>query len=169
MDESQESIDATAHAAMTGALQRIPTGLYVMMAAHEHRMHGVVIKFVQRVSVEPPLVLIALPKGQTIVPLIHDSRSFAICQIAADDRFMQRKFGTDDGANEESLHGIDIQRRATGSPVLAKCQAFLDCDLVRHADIDGDHDIYVGLVREGDLLLGGDVAIDTGNREDTAE
>lgn len=168
MDESQDGLDANANDALAGVLKRIPTGLYVMMAAHEHRMHGVVIKYVQRVSVEPPLVLIALPKGQTIVPLIHDARSFAICQIAADDRFMQRKFGTDDGANEESLHGIDILRRTTGSPILARCQAFLDCDLVRHADIDGDHDIYVGLVRAGDLLQGGDVAIDTGESEDAS-
>lgn len=169
MDDASNGISEPAREAIGRTVQRIPNGLFVMTAAHEHRMHGVVIRYVQRVSVEPPLILVALPKGQTIVPLIHDSRAFAICQIAADDRFTLRKFSSEDGVDEESLHGVDIQRRATGSPILARCQSFLDCDLVRHADIDGDHDIYVGLVREGDLLTGGDVAVETGESEEPTE
>ena len=146
------SMDEALRAAVGRVMGRIPAGLFVMTAAHDGRMRAVVIRFVQRVSVEPPLVLVALPKGQGIVPLIHDSHAFAVSQIADDDRLVLRKLAASDGVDENALHGVEMTRRATGSPIPVRCQCFLDCELIRHADVDGDHDLYVGRILDADVL-----------------
>lgn len=162
-ESSLPKLDPALRHAVDGVLSRLPCGLFVMTASHEDRSHAVMIHAVVKVSHEPPLILVALPKGQAIVPLLHDSHAFAVCQLSPEDRLLMRKLGTMDGADQESLHGVEMLRRATGAPILARAQCFLDCELVRHADVDGDHDIYVGLIREGGILHGGEVAIRFGD------
>jgi flavin reductase (DIM6/NTAB) family NADH-FMN oxidoreductase RutF len=153
------SLDKQTKKAIGEALGRIPQGLFVLTAAYEAQQLGVMVSWVQQVSFEPPMVLIALRKGRGIVPLIHESHAFALNQLDKQDRVSRRKFIESKVTNEDRLEAMDIVHKATGAPVLAKALAFLDCELVRHMDIDGDHDLYIGLVREGGLLHSGDVEV----------
>ena len=47
------------------------------------------------------MLTIALPKGTPVEPLIRDSRAFALCQIGADDVFLQRKFAAMPDRNDD--------------------------------------------------------------------
>lgn len=134
------------------ALGRVPQSLYVMTSQFEDRALGVMVSWVQQVGFDPPMVMVALGKGRPIIPLLHDSHGFAICQIAKSDKLTLRRFakGADDWENP--FDGIEIIRSETGSPIVKKSLAYLDCELVRHLDVEGDHDLYIGLVRDGDRL-----------------
>jgi flavin reductase (DIM6/NTAB) family NADH-FMN oxidoreductase RutF len=134
------------------ALGLIPSGQYVLTAAFDHSRCGVLVKWVQRCSVSPPMVMVALPLGQRVEPLIRDSRSFALCQLAADDRFTQRKLaGT--GESEDDLLVAMVRLSApSGSPVIDRAVSYLDCELARHIDIEADCALYVGLVRHAAVL-----------------
>ena len=134
------------------ALGRIPQSIYVMTSHSEDRMRGVLVTCVQQMAHEPPMIMVALPKGRPIIPLIHDSHSFAICQIARSDKLTQHRFAPNADAGDNAFEAMEITHGITGSPILKKALAYLDCELVRHIDVDADHDIYIGLVRDGNLL-----------------
>lgn len=153
------TLDKQSRLAIGEALGRIPQGLFILTAEFEGRVLGMMVSWVQQVSFEPPMVLVALRKGREIVPLIHDSHRFALNQIARQDRLTRRKFSDTKIADEERLQTMEIVRKTTGSPVLARSLAFMDCELIRHIDIDGDHDLYVGLIRDGGILHAGEVDV----------
>lgn len=155
--------DKETRQAIGRALGRFPQSLYVMTSAFEHRQRGVLVSWVQQASFEPPMVLVALRKGRDIVPLIHDAHAFALCQVADDDKLTLKKFAenpkTGHRADDDPLTGIECCRKATGSPIIKKSLSFLDCELIRHIDIDGDHDLYVGLIRDGGVLHDGQATV----------
>lgn len=157
-DPSVSILDEQTRESVNQALGRIPGGLFLMTAAHEHRTRGVLVEWVQQVSAEPAMVLVSLQKGREIVPLIHGSHGFAINQVAGDDKLTLRKFSSD-AIDDDPLQSLDTFRRFTGSPILARTQAFLDCELVRHLDIEGDHDLYIGMIRDGGVLKGGEIKV----------
>ncbi len=141
------------------ALGRIPQSLYIMTAQHEDHMRGVMVSFVQQVSFDPPMVMICLGKGRPIVPLIHDSHAFALCQISKNDKLTLKRFARGGDAGDSPFQAIETLRGATGSPIIKRSLAYLDCDLARHIDVDGDHDMYIGQVREGKILNDDEVFI----------
>lgn len=142
---------------MGKALGRIPASLYVLTSRHQHRKRGVMVSWVQQVAFEPPMVMLALQKGRPIIPLIQESRAFAICQIARDDKLCFKKFAGPSN-DENPFEGIEAGRSLTGSPVVATCLSYLDCTLIRHIDFEADHDLYIGLVVEGKVLKPGEDA-----------
>lgn len=134
------------------AINLIPSGVFVLTAAHEHSRSGVLVRWVQQCSVVPPMVMVALPLGQAIEPLIRDSRSFALCQIGSDDRFTERKFATPASPGEDPLVAMVRYSAPSGSPIIERAVSYLDCELIRHIDIEADYGLYVGLVRHGEVL-----------------
>lgn len=129
-------------------LALIPQGVYVMTTRHEQRSRAVLVSWVQQASFSPPMVMVALRKGRDIVPMLHDSHAFALCQLSAKDTLTFKKLRNAHG-NEETLRAMTIDFKKTGAPVLKNCLAWLDCELVRHIDVDGDHDLYIGLILDG--------------------
>jgi flavin reductase (DIM6/NTAB) family NADH-FMN oxidoreductase RutF len=152
----QYVLDKETRLSIGKALGRIPQSLYIMTSAYEHRQRGVLVSWVQQAGFDPPMVVTVLRKGRDIVPLIHESHRFALCQVCEDDRLTLKKFAESPRAgqrrDDDPLAGIETFRKTTGAPIIKKALSFLECELIRHVDIDGDHDLYVGLVRDGGLL-----------------
>lgn len=138
------------------ALGRLPQGVFLLTAAHEHRQRGVLISWVQQVSFDPPMLMFALNKSLQIGPFIHESRSFALNQIAADDKLTPRRFTFDLTVKQDAFETLEMRRLTTGSPVLARALTCFDCELVRHFDIEGDHDVYVGRIVDAAVRQDGD-------------
>lgn len=134
------------------AMRQIPCGLFVMGAAHDGRRSGVLAQWVQQCSVEPRLVVLALPKGMPIEPLIRDSRWFTLCQIGADDRFLHRKFAVPHERGDDPFVAIETEEAPSGAPIIGRALSWLDCELVRHVDLESDHRLYVGQAHHGGML-----------------
>jgi flavin reductase (DIM6/NTAB) family NADH-FMN oxidoreductase RutF len=158
-----QMLDGAVRSRISRPLSLIPQSLFIMTSAHETRMASMLVSFVQQASFDPPMVMVSLKKGRSIVPLIHGSRSFALNQIAADDRLVIRKY-TMQSDGDDPLQTLETVRKVTGSPILARTVAFMDCQLVRHLDVESDHDIYIGLIREAGMLR--EAEIDVHLRED---
>ena len=161
-------LDATTRDRVGAVLGNIPQGRYIITATHERREGAVLVSWVQQVSFCPPMVLVALRRGRAIVPLIQESHTFALNQIAEGDALTVRRFARprpeparssrrseDDEIDYHPLQSIRTLRKRTGSPILAKAMGYMDCEVVRHIDIDGDHDLYIGTVLDADLLADG--------------
>ncbi len=140
------------------ALGRIPSGLFVMTTAHEGKRRGVRVTWVQQCGFDPPLVSVALAKGHCMAPLLQDSRSFALSQLAEEDRVSFRRFEAAPAAGDDEFEDIETIALVTGAPALKRSVAALDCLIVRHLDLDSDHELYVGQVVAG-RVSGGSPAI----------
>ena len=137
------------------ALGRIPSGLYVLTAAHEDRRSGMLASWVQQVCFEPPMVSVAVAKGRPIMPLISESRRFGLCQIGDKDKMMLRKFAGGVEPNEDPFLGLELVPQPAGAaPLVANVVAWLACELTCHMDVEGDHDLFVGTVRDGNYTSG---------------
>ncbi|MEE9405034.1 MAG: flavin reductase family protein [Algisphaera sp.] len=136
--------------AIRKSLNKIPNGLFVLTAEHEDRRGGMVVSWVQQVCDSPPMVSVAIEKGKAIMPLISESRKFALCQLSDNDRLMQRKFAQDSEINEDPFLGFSLRESVQGKvPIMTDSMAWLECHLSCHMDVEGDHDLFVGAICGG--------------------
>lgn len=134
------------------ALAQVPNGLFVLTSQFEGRRAAVLVKWVQQCSDQPPMMMVALARGQNIEPVIRNSRAFALCQVSADDRLVMRKFGKAFEPPEDALVCLLTSSAPSGSPLIDRALSYLDCEVVRHIELDADHRIYVGRVIGGGLF-----------------
>ncbi len=156
--EKAEKVEKDPRAAMAAAVGRIPSGLFILTAAYEERRAGILTSWVQQVCFEPLMVSVAVAKGRPIMPLVSDSRSFALCQVRADDKMSLRKFGGGGrgggDVNDDPFLGIDLIPSQRGVPILRQSLGYMECEVAYHMDVDGDHDLFVGRVINGAYLNG---------------
>jgi flavin reductase (DIM6/NTAB) family NADH-FMN oxidoreductase RutF len=98
------------------------------------------------------MVMVAIPRGQAVEPLILDSRSFAINRITADDKLVLSKFTEPVDRAEDQFMAISSACAPSGSPVIDRATSYLDCDVTRHIELEADHRVYVGEVRAAAVL-----------------
>jgi flavin reductase (DIM6/NTAB) family NADH-FMN oxidoreductase RutF len=144
---NSHAMDPKLKQAVASALGAIPSGLFILTAAHEDRRLGALVGWVQQVCFEPAMVSIAIQKGTPIMPLISESRQFGLCHLSADDRMLLRKFTQQNDPGEDPFLGMPLAKPTlTKLPIIASCRAYVECSLNCHMDVEGDHDIFVGQV-----------------------
>jgi flavin reductase (DIM6/NTAB) family NADH-FMN oxidoreductase RutF len=137
---------------LAAAIGKIPCGVFVLTAAYESARSGVLTRWIQPCSVQPPLLMVAIKLGSAVEPLIRDSHCFAICQVSDNDRTLLRRFAITPTRGDDPFLTIPARRATTGSPIIERALAYLDCEIVRVVDLDADHRLYVGEVLEGDVI-----------------
>jgi len=138
--------------AVTESIEQVPCGVFLLTSTFENHRSGVLTRWVQRCSVKPHMITIALPKGLPVEPLIRDSRAFALCQIGADDILLRRKFAIIPDRNDDPFVTISTFNAPSGSPIVERAMSYLDCELVSHIEFDSEYRLYVGLVKHAALL-----------------
>ena len=129
------------------ALDALPAPVCVSTATPAGRQPGLALDLVQLAALEPPTVFVSLPKGHSISPMIRDSRVFGLCQLAADDRLLLRRFrDADDHAETNPFDGLETERLSTGVPLLTGAMSLLDCEVAMHLDIEADYEVYMARV-----------------------
>ncbi|MCA9299278.1 MAG: flavin reductase, partial [Phycisphaerales bacterium] len=108
----------------------------------------VMVHSVQPCAIEPLLVSVSVRKGHSIEPLIRDSHAFALCALHPDDKLIPRKFAEHEAPDHpgDPFDSLPTRILQTGSPVLERATVALDCEVVRHFDLEADHELYVGHV-----------------------
>jgi len=132
---------------MLGALGHVPSGLFVLTAQHEDRRAGMLVHWVQQVCAVPAMVSVAVAKGKPIMPLISESRKFALCQLGEADRLMKRKFAQDSDPSDDPFLGFELRPSVLGGvPIMTGSLAYFECELSCHMDVEGDHDLFIGRI-----------------------
>lgn len=143
-------IDQKQRQGVGSALAQIPQGLFILTARHEDRRTGMLASWVQQVSFEPPMVSVAVAKGRAIMPLISESRYFCLCQIPTSEKILLRKFAAGVDVGDDPFLGFELTHPTVpGLPILTNSLSFLECEVACHVDVEGDHDLFVGLVKAG--------------------
>lgn len=129
------------------ALALMPSSLCVMTAAYDRSRAAIAVLWGMRCAHQPVLICVAARKGNGVEPLIRDSHSFALNLIDRADKLLVRTFDRPEIGPDDPFDAFEIGSLATGSPVIRRASATLDCEVVRHFDLeDADHELYVGRV-----------------------
>ena len=138
------------HAEARRAIAQFSSGSFLLTACYEHKRAGQIVQSAQPCADEPMLVCIAARKGHPIEPLIRDAHCFAICLFEPDDKLLLRTFGSLPAPGRgDPFDALELDRLATGAPIPKRCKAALDCQVVRHLDLEADHELYIGQVLAG--------------------
>lgn len=125
-------------------LGHYPTGVTVVTAVAGSDPVGLAIGSFGSVSLEPPLVMFCPGRSSSSWPLIESSGSFCVNVLAEDQADVSSLFA---GRDPDKFAGVTWSTRATGSPVIDGCLAWIDCTIEVTHDA-GDHWIVVGRVEE---------------------
>lgn len=136
------------------AVSMLPSGLYLMTSAYEGERAGMLIHAVLPASSDPPLIVVAARKGHAIDPVIRDARCFAVGLVDPGDRLVRKSFAFgDSGGSGRGEHPLSdpfdpfpARTLVTGSPILDRCPLWLDCVVVRHVELEAEHELFVGQV-----------------------
>jgi 3-hydroxy-9,10-secoandrosta-1,3,5(10)-triene-9,17-dione monooxygenase reductase component len=107
---------------------------------------GITVNALSSVSLEPPLVIVALDRRRFITPIVHQAGRFAVnilseAQAAISDCFA----GAPVTPGREAFCGAAWTQSATGLPLLDGAIASLECT-VTGTDPVGDHDLFIARV-----------------------
>src|SRR5262249_7487049 len=108
--------------------------------------HGLTANAVASLSLDPPLVLVAVDQRAATLDYLKQNRCFAVNILRLDQEALSRRFAK---AGPKDFPGRNINTAANRPPPLADCLAFLDC---RVFDIlpGGDHLIFIGEILAGE-------------------
>src|SRR5438552_11312497 len=122
------------------------TGVTVVTTDGEAGSHGLTANAVASLSLDPPLVLVAVDKGAATLDSLKRNRCFAVNILRLDQEDLSRRFATPGPKDFSDLY---VTTAVTGAPILADCLAFLDCR-VHEILPGGDHEIFVGAIVAGE-------------------
>jgi flavin reductase (DIM6/NTAB) family NADH-FMN oxidoreductase RutF len=127
-------------------LSRFPSGVTIVTTHDdEGRDHGMTVSAFSSLSLEPPLVMIAIGHDATMAPVMATAESFAVNILSESQEALSRRFS---GKLDDRFAGLGLTRGTLGDALLDDALATLECRVVaRHPA--GDHDIVVGEVEEG--------------------
>jgi flavin reductase (DIM6/NTAB) family NADH-FMN oxidoreductase RutF len=131
-------------------LGHFATGVTVVTSDGEAGSHGMTANAFASLSLNPPLVMVAVDRNAAMLEFLTRNRCFAVNILRADHEELSRRFAT---PGPKDFSDLNVTTAETGSPILAEAIAYLDC---RVYDIlsGGDHEIFVGEILEGDYRGG---------------
>lgn len=122
-------------------MSRWTTGVAVVTSRDETGPRGATTNALTSLSLDPPLVLVALDRDSNTLRAVRASGSFCVNVLAAGQDELARRFATK-ASGEEKLAGVPHDL-AEGMPVLHGALAWLVCALEQEL-AGGDHTILVG-------------------------
>jgi flavin reductase (DIM6/NTAB) family NADH-FMN oxidoreductase RutF len=127
------------------------TGVTVVTTGGDAGRHGLTANAVASLSLDPPLVLVAVDKKALTLNYLKKNRCFAVNILRHGQEDISRRFAR---PGPKDFSDLNITTAKTAAPILPGCLAYVDCRLV---DIlpGGDHEIFVGEIVEGEYQ-GGD-------------
>jgi flavin reductase (DIM6/NTAB) family NADH-FMN oxidoreductase RutF len=123
------------------------TGVTLVTTGGKAGTHGLTANAIASLSLDPPLVLVAVDKQAHSMDFLKVNRCYAVNILRVEQENISRRFAV---PGPKDFDGLAVLSAVTGSPILADCLAYLDCVVV---DIlpGGDHEIFIGEIVAGDV------------------
>jgi len=130
------------------ALRLLSNGVFVLTACAGDRLHAATISWVSQVSIQPPLVLVALRRNSHLAQVVRQGRRFALNILAADQAKVAEKFFgfVSEPLTTETLMGFAYRAGPGRCPLLTEGLAWLECRLDAEPQAPGDHTLMLGEV-----------------------
>jgi flavin reductase (DIM6/NTAB) family NADH-FMN oxidoreductase RutF len=126
-------------------MRRFPAGVAVVTVALDEERFAITVGSLVSLSLEPPLVGIAISRQAALHELVRAAGAFGASLLAEDQAEVAAHFAR--GVPPIALwQGIDARPgRATGAPLLEGALGWLECRASSELPV-GDHTLFVGEV-----------------------
>jgi 3-hydroxy-9,10-secoandrosta-1,3,5(10)-triene-9,17-dione monooxygenase reductase component len=122
------------------------TGVSVVTALDGERPQGITVNALSSVSLEPPLVLVALDRRRFITPTVRSAGRYAVNVLAEHQQALSDCFaGAAVEPGRADFCGAAWHAGTTGLPLIEGAIASLECTVIQTFSA-GDHDVFVGRV-----------------------
>ena len=135
------------------AIGSFPTGVAVVTASGRDGHAGLTTNAITSLSLDPVLLLVCFDNASRTLPVVRESRRFAVNLLRAGQEELARTFASKRVAEEKfaaATHTVEH-----GVPVLDDALAWFVCEL-RELLPGGDHTIGIGEVSELDYDAAGE-------------
>ena len=153
----------TARHALLAVLRRHPSGVAVVTVEANGQRVGLTVATLTSLSLEPPLVGLAIAREAALHELLREAGAFAVSLLAADQDHLAEHFAR--GVPPIGMwKGVAARDGELGAPLLDGALGWLECRLADEV-ATGTHTFFVGAVvvaTEGEdglplLRLGGEL------------
>lgn len=122
------------------------TGVSVVTALDGDRPFGITVNALSSVSLQPPLVMVALDRRRFLTPLVRADGRYAVNVLGEDQQALSDCFaGAPVVPGRDAFCGAAWHPGPTGLPLLDGAIATLECTVVETFTA-GDHDLFIGRV-----------------------
>lgn len=91
----------------------------------------------------PLLVSVALPRGPTLAPLVRETGVIGLSLLSQAERYIVKRWVDKRRGLDDLLDGPESLTLSTGVPLLKRSVLVLEGRVVRHVDLEADHELYV--------------------------
>jgi flavin reductase (DIM6/NTAB) family NADH-FMN oxidoreductase RutF len=134
--------------ALRSALARFATGVAVVAVDGPEGRFGLTVNSFTAVSLDPPLILVAIGRERSIHPIIERTRSFAVNILGEGSQALSDCFaGAPSSLPRSAFCDAAYALGAAGLPILEAAIAYVGCEVERVIPA-GDHTIYMARVVE---------------------
>ena len=129
------------------AWSRFATGVTIITSTEPGgATHGMTANGVTSVSLDPPLALVCVAHSRNTFDLINGSGKFGISVLSESQKPVAMHFVKDPTERDPTPDGM-FEELGEGPDVVADALSVFSCEVVSH-HIEGDHSIFIGLVKE---------------------
>ena len=122
------------------------TGITVVTTLQDGRPRGITVNALTSVSLEPPLVVVALDRRRFITPSVHETGRYAVNVLSEDQQALSDCFaGAAVEPSRDDFCGAAWTPGPTGLPLLDGAIATLECTVTETFQA-GDHELVVARV-----------------------
>jgi flavin reductase (DIM6/NTAB) family NADH-FMN oxidoreductase RutF len=125
-------------------MRRFPHGVAVLTVDAEGERLGLTVASLVSLSLEPPLVGVAVDRQAAMHELLRRAGGFALSLLADGQEWLAQHFAR--GVPPIAMwHDIASREGAAGAPLLVGALGWLECRLIAEHET-GDHTLFVGQV-----------------------
>lgn len=123
-ERSQEGLDPDA---LRQAMRCWSTGVAIVTAQHQSMRHGMTVSSFTSVSLQPPVVLVALEQSTRTHALVSASGFFGVSILSAGQKAISECFAGQECEDEDRFAGLETHSLVSGAPLITGSLAYLDC------------------------------------------
>lgn len=127
------------------AMRAWTTGVTVVTATHDGQQYGMTVNSFTSISLDPPLVSLALKKLTHTHELVEKSGEFAVTILAADQKELSDRFAGKHPEIKDRFAGVSTETLVLNAPLLKGGMAYFNCRVVNSIPL-GENTLFVAEV-----------------------
>ena len=140
------------------AMRAWTTGVAVVTAKYEDEQYGMTVNSFNSVSLEPPVISVALKQLTHTHALVLKSGVFAVTILGAEQQELSDRFAGKIPSITDRFEGVQVGRLSIDAPIIKNGLAFFNCRVMNSTPI-GENTLFIAEVidasseGEGDPLV----------------
>src|SRR5689334_18481920 len=121
----------------------LSNGVYVLTSRSGDRYGAATVTWVSQASFKPPLIMAAVRRESSVFRCLSESRSAVLHIVGDRQQDVARRFFFPTHAVGATINGEAFMEGRTAAPVLPCMPAYVECELERIVDTEGDHAVVI--------------------------